>query len=89
LMVRANEAMHVPFRLRTDQRAAVATDVVESPDLSIIPAHDDDRVAVHIVCKVITWIGDLTAMPGKEPAPSPECLKISLVNQFIVVERSW
>ena len=80
MVVRADELTGRAARLSTEQRAAMAADVVKRPHDTVLPPDDDQRVRTHVKGEVIAGAGDLAVMPGKEPAPPPDPVGIGPVD---------
>ena len=80
LVVRADELPGRAARLSTEQRAAMAADVVKRPHDTVLPPDDDQRVRAHVKGEVIPGTGDLAVMPGKEPALPPHPVKVGLID---------
>jgi hypothetical protein len=58
-MVGTDEALDVALRLLTNDRAAVAANVIKGIHLSIISADNYNGISFHVVQKIITRIGYL------------------------------
>src|SRR6185436_9002817 len=67
-------------RLRANQRTAMATDIMQAADRSIVAANDNERIALHLQREVVAGFRNLAGMSDKKPATPPYAFQVGAVH---------
>src|SRR5262245_39820005 len=86
LVVRADDAAAGAAAGRDELRAAMAADVVQRPDGSVLAADHDDRVGIDLEREPVAGVAQLAGMPGEQPALAPNLLYINAVERLVAME---
>jgi len=80
-----NPARKLAFFLLAKHGAAMATDIVESADIALFVARDDDTGIGDLAQKIIARIRNLAATPRAEPHIKMDCFHLALEPCWISV----
>jgi hypothetical protein len=78
-MERTGEVLRAPRGLLANLGAAVATGVVERPDLPVLGPGDDDALLPEGVSEEVPGALDLGTVSGEEPPAPEDLLEVMLV----------
>ena len=67
-------------------RAAVAADVVERAQLAVLTAHDRDGVGGDLERDPVAGLGQLAAVAGEQPAPTPNASELEREDLRVEVQ---
>src|SRR5262245_34921771 len=73
-------------RLVADERSAVAANVVQGENHSVLATNDKDRVALDGESEVVPGSRNLAGMAGKQPTSSPNAIQLEAIYFTIRVE---
>src|ERR1043166_8702082 len=88
-MIGAHQAMGTAGCFGANQRSAMATDVVQTADKSILAADDNQGIRVYGKRDKVARVGHFAGMRGKKPAKSPDGFDILMIHIAIGIKCSW